>query len=55
LLSLGGSNDPFRDLPNLAVVRIRRRDRLGQAISPGVRARQTVNSSPPISQEVRPA
>ncbi|MBA4098834.1 MAG: hypothetical protein C0484_18975 [Rhodospirillum sp.] len=40
LLSLAGSTDPFRDLPNLAVVRIRRRDRLGQAISLA-RARQT--------------
>jgi trehalose 2-sulfotransferase len=32
--------DPFRDLPNLALVRVRRRDVLGQAISLA-RARQT--------------
>jgi trehalose 2-sulfotransferase len=40
LLSLAGSIDPFRDLPNLALVRIRRHDLLGQAISLA-RARQT--------------
>jgi LPS sulfotransferase NodH len=40
LRPLAGHIDPFRDLPNLALVRLRRRDLLGQAISL-VRARQT--------------
>jgi trehalose 2-sulfotransferase len=40
LLRLEGRIDPFRDLPNLALVRIRRTDVLGQAISLA-RARQT--------------
>ena len=37
---LAGRIDPFRELPNLALVRLERRDLLGQAISL-VRARQT--------------
>jgi trehalose 2-sulfotransferase len=40
LLQLEGRIDPFRDLPNLALIRIRRMDVLGQAISLA-RARQT--------------
>jgi trehalose 2-sulfotransferase len=38
---LGDRVDPFRDLPNLTLVRLERRDLLGQAISL-VRARQTL-------------
>lgn len=37
---LAGRIDPFRDLPNLSLVRLERRDLLGQAISL-MRARQT--------------
>lgn len=37
---IAGAIDPFRDLPNLSLVRLERRDLLGQAISL-VRARQT--------------
>jgi len=40
LKRLEGRIDPFRDLPKLSLIRLRRRDRLGQAISL-VRAMQT--------------
>lgn len=40
LNEIGDRADPFRDLPSLAIVRLRRKDLLGQAISLA-RARQT--------------
>jgi LPS sulfotransferase NodH len=50
---LAGRADPFRELPNLSLVRLERRDLLGQAISL-VRARQTLQYVASLPQAATP-